>query len=70
MKRFGMIVAATLALAVVAFGEPKDTLMRSGHDHGNYDTQNHSVPEPGNLLVFGTGLLLSAKALSRTWGKS
>jgi hypothetical protein len=69
MKRLGMIVAVTLALAVVAFGEPKDNLMFK-HGHGNYGSQGQSVPEPGSLLVFGTGLLLSAKALSRKWTKS
>jgi hypothetical protein len=69
MKRFGMIVAATLALAVVAFGEPKDNLeFRYGHRDLSY--QGQSVPEPGSLLVLGTGLLLTAKALRRTWCKS
>ena len=70
MKRLGMIVAVTLALAVVAFGEPKDNLLEFRHGHGSHGSQDQSVPEPGSLLVFGTGLLLSAKALTRQWSKS
>lgn len=54
-QKSAAIVVLVMALGLVAFGAPGPTA----------PIPNNHVPEPGSLLVFGTGLLLSVKALWR-----
>jgi len=55
-KRSAVILAVLLTLALAAFGAPGPSVP---------PIPSHAVPEPGSLLVFGSGLLLSFKALMR-----
>jgi hypothetical protein len=52
VKRSATILAMLLTFGLLAFGDPGPSCL-------------HSVPEPGSLLVFGTGILLGFKTLLR-----
>jgi hypothetical protein len=58
LKRSATILVMLLTLGLLAFGEPYGEPSR-------LCSHAHSVPEPGSLLVFGTGILLSFKSLRR-----
>lgn len=62
VKRSATLLVLLLTLALGAFGSP-DFGHRHDHDHDH--DKGHCVPEPGSLLVFGSGLLLSFQALRR-----
>jgi len=53
VKKTATIVILLLTLALAAFAHPKDR------------KRPNDVPEPGSLLVFGSGLLLSFRSLKR-----
>jgi hypothetical protein len=54
VKRTATIVILLLTLALTAIAEPK-----------HHKKRQNDVPEPGSLLVFGSGLLLSFRSLKR-----
>jgi hypothetical protein len=57
VKRSATIAVLLLTLALGAYADG---------DHWHYGNNGGpGVPEPGSLLVFGTGILLSFKALRR-----
>jgi hypothetical protein len=63
VKKSATLLVLLLTLSLGAFAGP--------HFDHNYDLHHESdggssVPEPGSLLVFGTGILLSIKALRRS----
>ena len=64
LKRSATLLVLLMTLALAAFGQPYFGHLHN-HDHADGQNKGKGVPEPGSLLVFGSGLLLSFKALGR-----